>query len=394
MQSDDIIGIKILTEVEEDCKKVIRLLLDSHSTTFSNRKGIYLDPIDLERQPVKMRNGLEFYKIKGVYKNDFKFELQIKSKLLSVWGDMDHAMFYKDYSVSPVKKNVMETMVNLGSLITQVDKFLLQIREAENSFSKNRDVIDFTEKFSNKYSLPLKKKLGFGYRLEEISEFLFFMFQSLPNDKTMGKTELDFSLLNIKGHDELNKHYIKIRNTDFNLQIIELIFFNWFSLNYKEKNRKNNNFNNKIPDLLRKFEAFLVYHLTPELKHYSEYFEMNFDSIFLFLNSASVLYNFEKLNKFFEVLSNIITYSDIEIREDFENEKVTIKNFLLLTYYDQNAVIYIKSKSDPTFITVIIQILSNISFNYQDKKINEIYALKESENLILKSLIILKGITL
>ena len=76
--SDDIIGIKILTELEDDCKKVISLLKDKYLMLFNDKRKLYLDLDDLEKQPIRMRNGLEFYKIKGIYAESFKFELQIK----------------------------------------------------------------------------------------------------------------------------------------------------------------------------------------------------------------------------------------------------------------------------------------------------------------------------
>ncbi|MCW3109385.1 MAG: rela/spot domain protein, partial [Segetibacter sp.] len=146
--ADDIIGIKIVTEVEEDCKNVINLLKFVYNENLGNKKDLYLNPDELDNQPLTMRNGLEYYKISGTYKSSIKFELQIKSKLLSVWGDMDHAMFYKDYSVSPIRENVKEAMVHLGNIIKQIDSFLLQIRQSGNTFSQNREVITFTEELA------------------------------------------------------------------------------------------------------------------------------------------------------------------------------------------------------------------------------------------------------
>ena len=89
----DIIGVRVVTELRHDCNKVLALLrafIDDLATT-----EVVLDKIDLESQPQKMKNGLFIYKIKGIFRSDFGFELQIKSKIEEAWGDMDHAIFIK-----------------------------------------------------------------------------------------------------------------------------------------------------------------------------------------------------------------------------------------------------------------------------------------------------------
>jgi ppGpp synthetase/RelA/SpoT-type nucleotidyltranferase len=391
--SEDIIGIKILTELEQDCKEVILLLKDKHSIYFNNKNYIYLELDDIEKQPRRMRNGLEFYKINGVYKGSFKFELQIKSKLLSVWGDMDHSMFYKDYSVSPVKENVKDSMINLGSLILQVDRFLLQIRQAEHSFSRNREVIDFTEKFSKQYSQILKEKLGFGYRLEDISEFLFFMYKNLPKKKRDFRARLDFSVLRTKSLSSLIKHYVRVRNKDFNLQIIELVYFNWFSKNISTKNRRITNFNRVIPKLIADYLRFLSSHLRKQYKYNSTYLESNFEKICMHLNTGALLYNFEKLNSFFSALANISIYSDIEVGKYNDSQKNDIQNFLLLIYYGENAEDYFKSIQSGVDTNDLIKTLTSIKFSFHDKKIKEIAGFGSTQELIQKGLIILKKLS-
>lgn len=387
--ADDIIGIKILTNVEQDCKKVLKLLIDNHSREFNNKKNIWLNMEDLERQPDKMRNGLLIYKIRGVFRETFQFELQIKSKLLSVWGDMDHSMFYKDYSVSPVKKNVMNSMVSLGNLITQVDQFLFQIREAEKTFSESRSVIEFTESFSNKYGAALKRKLKFGYRLEEISEFLFFLYQQLPKNKKI-KHDLDFSLLSIKGTTDLNRHYIELKNRNFNLQIIELIYFNWFSPNLTEQARKTNNYNRHISILLGQYALFLKKHLTPKNEIYSDFLLRNLESLFPYAKNANFLYNIEKINVFFDTLNSILSYSDIDIVFTSSRENRIAKGFLYLCYYGQSADEFLEDNDDGEFINNMKRVLNQIKFDYRDKKISEIEEFKNADKLIQDCLFILK----
>ena len=73
---EDIIGVKIVTELKEDAKNMYKLLLD-HSNEISG-KIIFRD---IKNQPKSMKNGLEIYNIKGLYLNKYGFELQIKSKI-------------------------------------------------------------------------------------------------------------------------------------------------------------------------------------------------------------------------------------------------------------------------------------------------------------------------
>lgn len=389
--SDDLIGIKILTGVEEDCKKVLKLLIDKHSINFANKKKLWLSMDDLNRQPDKMRNGLRIYKVKGVFRETFQFELQIKSKLLSVWGDMDHAMFYKDYSVSPVKKNVMDSMVNLGNLITQVDHFLLHIREAEKTFSDSRSVIDFTEKFSEKYGDLLKEKLGFGYRLEEISEFLFYLFRQLPKEKKF-PFALDFSILNIRGADEFNRHYIRMRNKNINLQIIELIFFNWFSSQFSDRLKKSNNYNRLIPVLYGKYIEFLSKHLIEKNESFRNYLETEVPKLFIHFSNAATLYNFEKSNRFFDLLNAIITYSDIDVVFSNKGENLVVRNFIYLTYFKHNAVTFLRVNGSEKIIEDLRRILDRVPFDYQKKKIEEIEVFNEAGDLIQDCLLTLKDL--
>jgi ppGpp synthetase/RelA/SpoT-type nucleotidyltranferase len=391
--SEDIIGVKILTELEEDCKNVISILRDKHSSLFSDKRDIYLDPQDLENQPIKMRNGLEFYKIRGIFKETFKFELQIKSKLLSVWGDMDHSMFYKDYSVSPLRDNVKESMVNLGRLIFQVDKFLLQIRNAEQNFSKNREVIDFIDKFSEQYSQLLKKKLRFGYRLEDISEFLFYLYKNLPKRKQAIRARLNYSILSKRGTNDLVKHYAKVRNGDFNLQIIELVYFNWYSRYEVDQAIDEGDFNRKIGILIGKYLEFLSTHLESDFTQSTQYLKSNFPKVCAYLDSGILLYSFDKINSFFSSLSTIIKYSDIEEGKYSDDQIDDIRNFILLLHYQENAEGYLKAKRDNINLGDLIATLTAIRFTLEGRTGGEIRAMSAAQDLIQRGLFILKKMT-
>jgi ppGpp synthetase/RelA/SpoT-type nucleotidyltranferase len=382
---DDIIGIKILTEVEADCKKIHRLLEDIYSIALNDKSDIYLEIEDLKSQPIKMRNGLEFYKIKGVYASTFKFELQIKSKLLSVWGDMDHSIFYKDYSVSPIKENVRNSMNHLGILITQVDKFLLQIREATTTFSKSRKVVDFIEHFSTNYSPILEKKLGFGYRLDEIVEFLFYLFE-LPNRKE--KKVFNYDYLKYKHSDSTISHYIGLRNKSFNLQIIELVYYNWFG----STRLTPNTFDTTIRKFLDEVRAFHLSKISDKNDEVSQLIAEHLLKNIPFLKQGAVLYNSDMINDFAELYRVFCSYSDIEIHYANFDERSLFAMFLLLIFLQRDCTIFIQHYRIDERRDVFVGILTSLKFPYENIAMTELSKYKSVESLKNKCLDALKDL--
>jgi len=220
---DDLIGVKILTDLNEDCKKVISILRSNES--YLNDQRITLNKEDLAAQPTIMKNGLEIYKIKGEFNADYSFELQIKSKIVSAWGDMEHSIFYKDYFISPVRETTQATMNHIGKLLYQIDDFLLSVRNANKEFRSNSDVISFLSWFDEKYSQNISKKLGgIGFKIDSISEALYY----IKTNNKIKEGQLQFVHFRYKSKQTLYKNYIKIRNRSYDLKIFESIVFSWF----------------------------------------------------------------------------------------------------------------------------------------------------------------------
>jgi len=153
---DDIIGVKILTDLNIDTINMYKLISSSDFIMKAKEMGIELDESDLKSQPVTMKNGLNIYKVKCKY-DEWKFELQIKSKLESAWGDMEHSIFYKDYKVTPVRDLAQQSMIHIGKLLIEIDEFLQEIRNANNNFSTNSKVILFVNEFEEKLFTLYKK---------------------------------------------------------------------------------------------------------------------------------------------------------------------------------------------------------------------------------------------
>lgn len=91
---DDLIGIKILTDLYIDSSNMFNLISSAKFLKDAEDKGIEINAKDLSNQPIPMSNGLRIFKLHCKYES-WNFELQIKSKLESAWGDMEHLYFIK-----------------------------------------------------------------------------------------------------------------------------------------------------------------------------------------------------------------------------------------------------------------------------------------------------------
>ena len=230
---DDLIGLRIVTDLEHDDVEVIKLLRNN-VILFENDAIKFLD---LDNQPQKMRNGFSIYRIKGIFKEKYPFELQIKSRLILAWGEFDHFMFYKDYSFSPVKDNAQIAMNHVGSVLLQLEDLLLNIRKSNAHYRSKADYYIFMEWLTNKYLNVLKSKFGFGYRIDNISDELFFFYKKyVLGKRTIAK--LNFNQLKFKSKDPYVKKYLALRSLSFDDQISELLYFNWASLKEKTKSEK------------------------------------------------------------------------------------------------------------------------------------------------------------
>ncbi|MCP2025751.1 ppGpp synthetase/RelA/SpoT-type nucleotidyltransferase [Flavobacterium sp. HSC-32F16] len=233
---EDIIGVKILTDLNIDTINMYKLITSSNFITNARGKGIELNEDDLKKQPVRMQNGLNIYKIRCQFE-DWKFELQIKSKLESAWGDMEHSIFYKDYKVTPVRDLAQQSMNHIGKLLIEIDGFLQEIRSANDNFSINSRVILFINQFEENYSRTIREKLnGIPYNFKKIASICYNISQ--VNSNILDNVDINTDYQSI----ELEKFsfYIKYRNENFDLQIFESIILSNLDTPIDQKNLENN----------------------------------------------------------------------------------------------------------------------------------------------------------
>ncbi len=91
----DGIGIRIICAFNDDEQKIVQLLQNRVDDLQKNNIEI-----DTSNQPQLQKNGLPIYRMDGRINSDgrtIRFELQVKSQVHNLWGEMEHTLFYKNY---------------------------------------------------------------------------------------------------------------------------------------------------------------------------------------------------------------------------------------------------------------------------------------------------------
>lgn len=117
----DLIGFRINCYFKEDEKNIFEKL-----KTYLQKNSY----IEIEETPnIKQKNGHEIYKIACKYKESdekFSFEVQVKSLLNDVWGEVEHSTIYKSRvydSREKLKKDMVEGLYHiLDGADTQLNK--------------------------------------------------------------------------------------------------------------------------------------------------------------------------------------------------------------------------------------------------------------------------------
>lgn len=249
---EDIIGIKIITELLADTENVYNLISDNK--TYLEEQQIIFN--DLSSQPRSMQNGFDFYNIKAKYKNTYSFELQIKSKISSAWGDMDHTLFYKDYTITPVKDSNQIAMNNIGELLNKLDSFLLDIRNSNSDYKERSEYLYLISKFDSELGSLIKEELGVYYNLNKIADILLFLYSKLGGEKDSAPIqELSFEQLKYT-IDTSCCHYVSIRKKSYEIMILEVIFCHWNAM-FKRISNTEKNYSKNIKALIEYLNSYI-----------------------------------------------------------------------------------------------------------------------------------------
>jgi ppGpp synthetase/RelA/SpoT-type nucleotidyltranferase len=369
---EDVIGVKIVTELSKDVENIYKIL--SENEKLFNDKNIEFR--DLKDQPKPMKNGLDIYNIKAVFNQQYAFELQIKSKIYSAWTDMDHSLFYKEYSVTPIRDTVQVSMNNIGEILNQLEEFLYDLRISQEDYPQKAEFISMVSRFDTEFSEALKNKLSNEYNLTKIAPILKFFLDQFSEPKPL-LTNITYQHLTYKPIDNDNLNYLRIRNEDFELIILETIFFNW-KINYENKNISETEYDNFINDYLnilcKRISDTVIDKINPLEKDQTQIF-INQKMKFLLphSNSSKVLLHIDNYVKNYKINQLIIDESEglhqtIEVSKYIDNISNLYALGIFMCDFDQYCD-YINNSTE-NMQEELTQILVNIqskSNHFQEK---------------------------
>jgi hypothetical protein len=280
-----------------------------------------------------MKNGLQIFKIKGEYER-YRFELQIKSKIISAWGDMEHSIFYKDYSVSPIKDSTQSSMNHVGKLLFEIDDFLQSIRLANKNYKENANALNFLQWFDTNYTSKISEKLdNVGYRINGISELLYAVYLQLPSRDNLESSLLRYDHFEFVIDDPILASYSLMRNKFYDLKILESIILGWIlNVDYTiSEDHINADLIQYIETLQHATSSFLV-NKNPGLDESEilNIIKQYYAIAFKYQCNERFLLDINKLNSFFLLRSHLIELADLV----FDEEVVDV--VLILTFITIN----------------------------------------------------------
>lgn len=222
----DGIGIRIVCLLVENEKAILDNLafrLTSEfcykDVKFSCEKGnnIY---INLKNQPESQQNGFDIYRMDALWKESesefIHVEIQIKSLINLLWGEIEHSLFYKNYDYIMDNKYYSGLM---GSIKNELENIDLQISSLQKHMNQNdlktcdeiREITAFM--LSNKYQEQICECVGCKIDLREVYEIYIdvnFLYE-MNMDKCFGHMQ------NIEQHTRsstlsLNDIYSKLEH--------------------------------------------------------------------------------------------------------------------------------------------------------------------------------------
>ncbi len=325
---DDVIGIRIVTELKADCMSALNLI--ENKISLFNQGGIFFQT-DFKSQPSKMENGLEIIKLKGIYGDKNAFELQIKSKIDAAWGDIDHKLFYKDYSFTPMKDSLQVSMNNIGELLNHIEKFLYDLRETNNDTGDNYSNQRLVDYLFNEVSPKIDAKLNINYDLKRILEPIMFFGKELNIGDSIG--DINFELYERISEFEEYKAYESIRKYNFDYVLLEVIFIN--CLVYIEELVEETMDYNRM---LKHYFVVLSKYMEKKIRDTGgniekNYYKVIFRKMYLLLNCVEdpdILFDstiYKKLRLIDKIIIDVIVEDELEINVNRVSDLFTIFSF-------------------------------------------------------------------
>ena len=387
---DDVIGLRLVCDLNKDCPKALEMI--SNNLDFLKDHNISFNVGEIESQPQKMKNGLSIYRLKGIYDDRIGFELQIKSKIDEAWGELDHFIFYKDYSFFPSKTSVQQTMNNVGKLLDKIEDLLYDLRKSKDDYNKNLKNLLFTQELSEAYSSDIKNILGFSYQVEKLAPTIRFLIEKFhPQFNIRDNSKISFEFLK---YEPQNENYAYYRNRSIELKLIEAIYVDiWQSKTNKKLTDENyNEFLNHLCKALLENIQEEILQIDPLSDYNLELLKDHFDLLVKY-NSNEIPWisgrSFSQFSKIRRILLDFISENFESEMEDELLEKKEIDqiySIFLICQFDANLEKFLEEQNDNNFtqrLTLLLQeeYSNSTSVNMPEKKI-KLFCLQILNHLI------------
>lgn len=360
---DDIVGLRIVTELREDTLNAYKLLVEKTSL-FESKKVIFYD---IKHQPQVMKNGLSIYRIKGEYDGLVCFELQIKSKIDEAWGEMDHTIFYKDHSSSLIKPTIQKTMNNVGIILEKLETLLYDLRHSSQVFEANSSYIEFENNLYKKYNVAIATIFKHPVPLADISKVVYSLKSSEEFDGEIN-FEINFEFVEFEIDDPFYSKLLELFHSSHNLIIVEALFY--CILKSKDEDQSISQVNYK--ELFERFYNYYQRYANSQIDKDGEFVCDDFQKIIKnnikYIQNNSIITDLKKI-EIFKKIDTLIKNS----LEDSDEEIKVINSLFFLAYFSSDfESYYIDTKDNIAFnLQEAIDIVEKDSMNY-DKDIKEI----------------------
>ncbi len=387
---EDLIGLRMVCDLNLDCPRALEMI--KNNLKYLKDKKIDFQFGEIESQPQKMMNGLRIFRLKGVFDDRIGFELQIKSKIDEAWGDLDHFIFYKDYTFYPSKNSVQQTMNNVGKLLDKIEDLLFDLRRSKEEYDQNLHNLIFIESLSKCYSLNIKEILGFSFQIEKLAPTLQYLikeeYPKFFNDQS--KKSLNFNFLEFNLEDEI---YKKSRQLSIELKLIEAIFQQIWEKK-KDTELKESNYSVFILALVNYLKNNIINIVNqngPLLDYSLE--DLNKDLIYLLKYNAKEnpwlsAFKFAEFSSLKALINDFIYENfETEVEEDYINEEEIdfMNNIIFSCHFDADLKKTLNDNTGSYTQNIILSLKENLMNN--NKRNSSEQTLYYYTNLITNSLV-------
>ena len=144
-QLPDLIGFRITCFFLDAEPSIYRLLREYYDSGKFDRITIDFNENCLQK------NGHTIYKVTGKYDNKYCFELQIKSIMHNIWGEVDHKTIYKSRDFDPnieTKRSISEELFNILKASDKQLQLLFEETNAEEKLLQSMFFVKTKEKIA------------------------------------------------------------------------------------------------------------------------------------------------------------------------------------------------------------------------------------------------------